>query len=42
VAGGYAFSLNQPTLHPTPQIEDQFSHDAYATVTQTLTKTTIA
>ncbi len=42
VAGGYAFSLNQPTLHPTPQIEDQFSHDAYATITQTLTKTTIA
>jgi hypothetical protein len=41
VAGGYAFSLNQPTLHPTPQIEDQFSHDAYATVTQTVTKTTI-
>jgi hypothetical protein len=42
VAGGYAFSLNQPTLHPTQQIENQFSHDAYATVTQTLTKTTVA
>jgi hypothetical protein len=42
VAGGYAFSLNQPTLHPTPQIEDQFSNDAYASVTQTLTRTTIA
>jgi hypothetical protein len=42
VAGGYAFSLNQPTLHPTQQIENQFSHDAYVTVTQTMTKTTMA
>ncbi len=42
IAGGYAFSLNQPTLHPTPQIENQYVHDAYGTLTQTLTKTTIA
>jgi hypothetical protein len=42
VAGGYTFSLNQPTLHPTPDIENQYQHDGYASVTQTLTKTTIA
>src|SRR5207244_1628563 len=42
IAGGYGFSLNQPTLHPTQQIENQYSHDAYATLTQTLTKTTMA
>ena len=41
IAGGYAFSLNQPTLHPTQQIENQYADNAYATVTQTLTKTTI-
>lgn len=42
VAGGFSFSLNQPTLHPTPQIQNQYANDAYASVTQTLTKTTIA
>lgn len=42
VAGGYSFSLNQPNLHPTQQFETQYAHNAYATVTHTLTKTTIA
>jgi hypothetical protein len=41
VAGGFSFSLNQPTLHPLQQIENQYQRDVYATVTQTLTKTTI-
>ena len=42
IAGGYAFSLNQPTLHPTQSVENQYENDAYGTVTQTLTRTTIA
>jgi hypothetical protein len=42
IAGGYTFSLNQPTLHPTPQAENQYANGAYASVTQTLSKTTIA
>ncbi len=42
VAGGYAFSLNRPMLHPTEDRETQFSHAAYGTLTQTLSKTTIA
>jgi Protein of unknown function (DUF3570) len=42
IAGGYAFSLNQPTLHPTQRIENEYVHEAYGTLTQTLTKTTIA
>ncbi len=42
VAGGYTFSLNQPTLHPTEQIDNQYQHDAFASVTQTLSKLTIA
>jgi hypothetical protein len=41
VAGGFSFSLNQPMLHPTPDRENQFSSDGYASITQTLTKTTI-
>lgn len=41
VAGGFSFSLNQPTLHPTPDIENQYQSDGFITVTQTLTKTTI-
>lgn len=40
VAGGFSFSLNQPMLHPTFQRENQFATDAYASATQTLTKTT--
>jgi hypothetical protein len=42
VAGGYTFSLNQPTLHPTQQVENQYQHDAFVSVTQTLSKLTIA
>jgi hypothetical protein len=42
VAGGYTFSLNQPTLHPTQQVEHQYANGAYASLTQTLSKTTIA
>ncbi len=42
VAGGFAFSFNQPMLHPSTQTELQLSSDAYAAVTQTLSKTTIA
>lgn len=41
VAGGFSFSLNQPILHPTPDRENQYASDGYASVTQTLTKTTI-
>ena len=42
VAGGYTFSLNQPTLHPTQQVENQYQNDAFISFTQTLSKTTIA
>jgi hypothetical protein len=42
VASGFTFSLNQPMLHPTQQVENQYSTDAYASVTQVLSKTTIA
>ncbi len=41
IAGGYSFQYNQPTLHPSQNIEKQTSHDVYASVTQTLSKTTI-
>jgi Protein of unknown function (DUF3570) len=42
VAGGYTFSVNQPTLHPLPQVEQQFANSGYVAVTQTLTKTAVA
>jgi hypothetical protein len=42
VAGGYTFSLNQPTLHPTQQVENQFQHDGFVAFTQTLTRLTVA
>jgi hypothetical protein len=42
IAGGFTFSLNQPTLHPLPQVEQQYASSGYAAITQTLTKTTIA
>jgi hypothetical protein len=42
VAGGFSFSLNQPLLHPQPTRENQYASDGYVSVTQTLTKTTIA
>jgi Protein of unknown function (DUF3570) len=41
VAGGYSFQYNQPTLHPSSNVETQLSHDLYASVTQTLSKTTV-
>jgi hypothetical protein len=41
VAGGYSFSLNQPMLHPTEEVRNQFANDGYVSMTQTLTKTTI-
>jgi hypothetical protein len=41
VAGGFAFSLNQPQLHPTDTTENQFATNAFVSATQTVTKTTI-
>jgi len=41
VAGGFSFSLNQPVLHPTPERETQYAANAYGSITQTVTKTTI-
>jgi hypothetical protein len=41
VAGGYTFSLNRPQLHPSAQTENQFANSAFASLTQTLTKSTI-
>lgn len=40
VAGGYSFSLNQPQLHPMPDVENQYANSGFVAVTQTLTKTT--
>jgi hypothetical protein len=42
VAGGFTFSLNRPMLHPTEQVENQYASTAFASMTQTLTRTTIA
>jgi hypothetical protein len=42
IAGGYTFSVNRPTLHPTQQVENQLANGGYASLTQTLSKTTIA
>jgi Protein of unknown function (DUF3570) len=41
VAGGFAFSVNQPMLHPTMDRENQYQSNGFATITQTVTKTTI-
>lgn len=41
VAGGFAFSLNQPQLHPGETVESQQSYDAYASLTQSWTKRTV-
>lgn len=41
VAGGFAYSLNRPELHPSQTVETQHSFDAYGSVTQSWTKTTI-
>lgn len=40
IAGGYAFSFNQPMLHPAEDTERQYQHSAFGTVTQTVSKTT--
>jgi hypothetical protein len=42
VAGGYSFSLNRPTLHPTENVESQYQQGAFVSFTQTLSKSTIA
>jgi hypothetical protein len=42
VAGGFSFSLNQPTLHPRRVSQNQRAENAFVSVTQTLTKTTVA
>ena len=39
VAGGFSFSLNQPTLHPLPDRANQYERDGFASITQTLSKT---
>ncbi len=41
VAGGYSFSYNRPQMHPTEEVQHQVSQDAYASVTQTVTRTTV-
>ncbi|MBK5255374.1 MAG: DUF3570 domain-containing protein [Vicinamibacteria bacterium] len=42
IAGGYSFSFNQPVLHPSEFAEKQYTHGGYVSVTQTLTRTTVA
>ena len=42
VAGGFTFSLNQPMLHPLPDYENQYQSGGFVSVTQTLSKSTIA
>jgi hypothetical protein len=42
VAGGFSFSLNQPMLHPLPITENQYQSGGFGSITQTLSKTTIA
>lgn len=42
VAGGFSFSVNQPTLHPLPDFANQYQSGGFGSVTQTLSKTTIA
>jgi hypothetical protein len=42
IAGGYTFSVNRPTLHPTEQVENQLANGGYVSLTQTVSKTTIA
>jgi hypothetical protein len=42
VAGGFSFSLNQPTLHPLTDTANQYQSGGFVSLTQTLSKTTIA
>jgi hypothetical protein len=41
VAGGFSFSLNQPTLHPRRVNRSQTAENAFVSLTQTLTKSTV-
>ena len=41
VASGFSYSLNRPQLHPAEESETQHSFDAFASVTQGWTKTTV-
>ena len=41
VAGGFAYSFNQPQLHPEQTVESQHSFDAYGSVTQSWTRKTV-
>ena len=41
IAGGYSFQYNVPKLHPSENVDTQLSHDMYASVTETLSKSTI-
>lgn len=41
IGGGYSLSFNRPVLHPGRGVEQQQAHDMYASLTQTLTRTTI-
>jgi hypothetical protein len=41
VAGGFSFSLNQPVLHPREATRNQTAQNAYVSVTQTLSKSTV-
>jgi hypothetical protein len=42
IAGGFSFSFNQPMLHPLPDSASQYQSGGFASLTQTLSKTTIA
>jgi Protein of unknown function (DUF3570) len=42
VAAGFALSVNRPQLHPSEETERQIATDVYGSITQTLTKKTIA
>ena len=41
VAGGFSYSFNQPQLHPSEETESQRSADAFGSVTQSWTKSTV-
>jgi hypothetical protein len=42
VAGGFSFSWNQPTLHPRMATESQTTQNGFVSLTQTLSRSTIA
>jgi hypothetical protein len=42
IAGGFSFSLNQPVVHPLPDSKNQYANTGYVSLTQTLSKTTVA